>query len=103
MGSDRVNGMKVENLSSLYSSGRRVSAALGLAWANCVNSRLFMSRNNEIVGKDSGLENGGDAGTSAVRTRKLQNVLRERENQDKKNLLWWRRLMINQARHFGCL
>ncbi|XP_015689130.2 DNA repair protein XRCC3 homolog [Oryza brachyantha] len=27
-----------------WSSGRRVSPALGLAWANCVNTRLFLTR-----------------------------------------------------------
>ncbi|KAJ4958557.1 hypothetical protein NE237_025668 [Protea cynaroides] len=74
MGSDGINGLRVGNLSSLYSSGRRVCPALGLAWANCVNSRLFLSRNDEIVSKDSGLVDGGDGGTDVVRTRKLQVV-----------------------------
>ena len=27
-----------------WSSGRRVSPALGIAWANCVNTRLFLMR-----------------------------------------------------------
>ncbi|RDX80062.1 DNA repair protein XRCC3-like protein, partial [Mucuna pruriens] len=31
----------------LYSSGRRVCPALGLAWAHCVNSRLFLSRDED--------------------------------------------------------
>ncbi|KAJ4958332.1 hypothetical protein NE237_025443 [Protea cynaroides] len=53
---------------------RRVCPALGLAWANYVNSRLFLSRNDEIVSKDSGLVDGGDGGTDVVRTRKLQVV-----------------------------
>lgn len=48
--SEGVNGIRVGNLNSLCSSGRRVSPALGLAWANCVNSRLFLSRNEEVVG-----------------------------------------------------
>ncbi|KAK4257680.1 hypothetical protein QN277_007240 [Acacia crassicarpa] len=45
-----LNGIKVGNLSSLNSSGRRVCAALGIGWANCVNSRLFMSRNEDMIG-----------------------------------------------------
>lgn len=31
----------------LYSSGRRVCPALGLAWAHCVNSRLFLSKDED--------------------------------------------------------
>ncbi|XP_004297875.1 PREDICTED: DNA repair protein XRCC3 homolog [Fragaria vesca subsp. vesca] len=49
-----INGVRVGNLRSLYSSGRRVCPALGLAWSNCVNSRLFLSRNEEIVGRENG-------------------------------------------------
>ena len=49
-----MNGLKVGNLGSLVSSGRRVCPALGLAWANCVNSRLFLSRNEEVVGEENG-------------------------------------------------
>ncbi|CAN6585415.1 unnamed protein product [Malus baccata var. baccata] len=49
--SDGVNGVKVGNFGSLDSSGRRVCPALGLAWANCVNSRLFLSRNEVVVGE----------------------------------------------------
>ncbi|KAL1356302.1 hypothetical protein HN51_008311 [Arachis hypogaea] len=41
------NGVRVGNLGVLYSSGRRVAPALGLAWANCVNSRLFLSRHDD--------------------------------------------------------
>ncbi|KAA8538636.1 hypothetical protein F0562_028170 [Nyssa sinensis] len=52
---DGMNGLKVGNLSCLYSSGRRVCPALGISWANCVNSRLFLSRNEEIVGEETGL------------------------------------------------
>ncbi|PRQ37428.1 putative ATP diphosphatase [Rosa chinensis] len=52
-----ISGMRVGNLSSLHSSGRRVCPALGLAWSHCVNSRLFLSRNEEIVGRENdGLE-----------------------------------------------
>ncbi|KAI9084437.1 hypothetical protein K1719_033627 [Acacia pycnantha] len=45
-----LNGIEVGNLSSLNSSGRRVCAALAIGWANCVNSRLFMSRNEDMIG-----------------------------------------------------
>ncbi|CAI8587245.1 unnamed protein product [Vicia faba] len=38
------NQMRIGNLTHLYSSGRRVCPALGLSWANCVNSRMFLSR-----------------------------------------------------------
>jgi len=40
--------VRVGNLSNgLYSSGRRVCPALGLAWAHCVNSRVFLSRDED--------------------------------------------------------
>ncbi|KAI4335423.1 hypothetical protein L6164_014068 [Bauhinia variegata] len=42
-----INGLRIGNLAYLYSSGRRVCPALGLGWASCVNSRLFLSRNEE--------------------------------------------------------
>lgn len=48
--SEGVNGVRIGNLSGLYSSGRRVCPALGLAWANCVNTRLFLSRDEEADG-----------------------------------------------------
>ncbi|XP_027189077.1 DNA repair protein XRCC3 homolog [Cicer arietinum] len=41
------NGMRIGNFSELYSSGRRVCPALGLSWANCVNSRFFLSMDDE--------------------------------------------------------
>ncbi|KAJ1387659.1 Rad51/DMC1/RadA [Sesbania bispinosa] len=40
--------IRIGNFTELYSSGRRVCPALGLAWANCVNSRLFLSRDEEV-------------------------------------------------------
>ncbi|OAY59110.1 DNA repair protein XRCC3 homolog [Manihot esculenta] len=50
-----VNGVRIGNLASLYSSGRRVCPALGLAWASCVNSRLFLARDeNGMVDGDEG-------------------------------------------------
>ncbi|CAL5186825.1 unnamed protein product [Lathyrus oleraceus] len=42
--SEGENGVRIGNLSEMYSSGRRVCPALGLSWANCVNSRMFLSR-----------------------------------------------------------
>ncbi|KAL3643043.1 hypothetical protein CASFOL_013858 [Castilleja foliolosa] len=41
------DGLRIGNSASLCSSGRRVCAALGLSWANCVNTRLFMWRTAE--------------------------------------------------------
>ncbi|GLU20908.1 hypothetical protein SLE2022_370840 [Rubroshorea leprosula] len=49
-----INGLRIGNLGCLYSSGRRVCPALGLAWANCVNSRLFLSRYEEVVHEENG-------------------------------------------------
>lgn len=42
-----VETVRVGNFGALWSSGRRVSPALGIGWAHCVNTRLFMSRNSE--------------------------------------------------------
>ncbi|CAN6482803.1 unnamed protein product [Victoria cruziana] len=36
----------------LVTSGRRVCPALGLSWANCVNTRLFLSRSQECQSSD---------------------------------------------------
>ncbi|KAK7340865.1 hypothetical protein VNO77_21581 [Canavalia gladiata] len=44
--------MRIGNLNGLYSSGRRVCPALGLAWAHCVNSRLFLSKDEVVVDGD---------------------------------------------------
>lgn len=52
--SQGLDGLRVGNLVCLSSSGRRVCPALGLSWANCVNSRLFLSRDEEIVGQENG-------------------------------------------------
>ncbi|KAJ0089588.1 hypothetical protein Patl1_14273 [Pistacia atlantica] len=54
-----INGLRIGNLGCFYSSGRRVCPALGLAWANCVNSRLFLLRNEEFVSEENGTVNGG--------------------------------------------
>ncbi|KAL9242272.1 hypothetical protein vseg_016290 [Gypsophila vaccaria] len=60
---DGINALRIGNLKCLYTSGRRVCAALGLAWANCVNTRLFISRSDEVLGERSGLveEDGSDS------------------------------------------
>lgn len=70
--SEGANGLKVGNLRYLYSSGRRVSPALGLAWANCVNSRIFLSREEEevLVDEPTGPVDEGSIGQVRV-TRRL--------------------------------
>lgn len=45
--------LRIGNSAELWSSGRRVCAALGLSWANCVNTRLFMWRQVERVREDA--------------------------------------------------
>jgi DNA-repair protein XRCC3 len=67
-----VNGLRVGNLARLYSSGRRVCPALGLAWANCVNSRLFLSRNEEIEKEENRL---ADSNHLSTRTRRQLHVV----------------------------
>lgn len=52
-----LNGLKIGNFDYLYSSGRRVCPALGISWANCVNSRLFLSINEEVTGNATGEDN----------------------------------------------
>ncbi|KAL6293733.1 hypothetical protein ACE6H2_001875 [Prunus campanulata] len=47
---DGVNGVRLGNLESLDTSGRRVSPALGLAWAHCINSRVFLARHEQSIG-----------------------------------------------------
>ncbi|KAK1275429.1 hypothetical protein QJS04_geneDACA003998 [Acorus gramineus] len=54
VGSD--GGVRVGNYAWLGSSGRRVCPALGLAWANCVNTRLFLSREEVVVASDGSSE-----------------------------------------------
>ncbi|KAJ3693218.1 hypothetical protein LUZ60_008698 [Juncus effusus] len=39
---------------AMWSSGRRVSPAMGLSWSNCINSRIFLSRNNKNNYNDNG-------------------------------------------------
>ncbi|KAI5355885.1 hypothetical protein L3X38_008780 [Prunus dulcis] len=47
---DGVNGVRLGNLESLDISGRWVSPALGLAWAHCINSRVFLARHKPSIG-----------------------------------------------------
>ncbi|KAK4369020.1 hypothetical protein RND71_012812 [Anisodus tanguticus] len=51
---DDSDGLRIGNSACLYTSERKVSAALGLSWANCVNTRLFLSRNEERVAQEVG-------------------------------------------------
>lgn len=67
-----INGLRVGNLGCLYSSGRRVCPALGLSWANCVNSRLFLSRNEEFDGEENGSV---DVNFRCTRTRRRLHVV----------------------------
>ncbi|KAJ4709327.1 DNA repair Rad51-like protein [Melia azedarach] len=68
-----INGLRVGNLGCLYSSGRRVCPALGLAWANCVNSRLFLSRNEDFGGEE--MVNGSGEDFVSRRTRRWLHVV----------------------------
>ncbi|XP_071725383.1 DNA repair protein XRCC3 homolog [Rutidosis leptorrhynchoides] len=75
MGDDGVSGVRVGNLEGLYTSGRRVCPSLGLAWANCVNSRLFLSMNEEIEGVNNGLVDGEYSGYVNTRKRRELHVV----------------------------
>ncbi|KAG6490721.1 DNA repair protein XRCC3 homolog isoform X1 [Zingiber officinale] len=46
---DGPGRLRVGNYAYLCSSGRQVCPALGISWANCVNTRLFLSRKDMIV------------------------------------------------------
>ncbi|XVE79996.1 hypothetical protein DITRI_Ditri14bG0103100 [Diplodiscus trichospermus] len=65
-----INGLRIGNLGCLYTSGRRICPALGLAWANCVNSRLFLSRNEEIIPEEDGKLNGESSNLLCKQTRR---------------------------------
>ncbi|XP_068659734.1 DNA repair protein XRCC3 homolog [Aristolochia californica] len=65
---DGANSLRVGNYGALYSSGRRVCPALGLSWASCVNSRVFLSRTDEVV-------NTGGEGEEIVQTRRKMQVV----------------------------
>ncbi|PON75934.1 DNA recombination and repair protein [Parasponia andersonii] len=70
-----LNGLRIGNSGALYSSGRRVCPALGLAWANCVNSRLFLSRNEEVIGEENSSVNVDDGDNLRRQTRRQIHVL----------------------------
>ncbi|XP_048132971.1 DNA repair protein XRCC3 homolog [Rhodamnia argentea] len=70
-----INGLRIGNLGCLDSSGRRVCAALGLAWANCVNSRLFLSRDKEIVSTVNGARDECGCELMHCRTRRKLHLL----------------------------
>ncbi|XP_024011627.1 DNA repair protein XRCC3 homolog [Eutrema salsugineum] len=70
--SDGLSGLRIGNLRYLYSSGRRVVPALGLAWANCVNSRFFISRSNETICKEN--DESGRSSVSIRAQRRLEIV-----------------------------
>ncbi|XP_034229418.1 DNA repair protein XRCC3 homolog [Prunus dulcis] len=48
-----INGVRLGNLECLHTPGRRVSPALGLALAHCINSRVFLARHEGSVGFNS--------------------------------------------------
>lgn len=70
-----INGLRLGNFGSLYSSGRRICAALGLAWANCVNTRLFLSRNEQVIGEDKDLKEVEDGDYLCRQTRRQISVV----------------------------
>ncbi|KAG5559654.1 hypothetical protein RHGRI_009248 [Rhododendron griersonianum] len=70
-----LNGLRVGNLGCLYSSGRRVCPALGLSWANCVNSRLFLSRDEEVLNEEKSLVDVSDDEYVQRRTRRQIRVI----------------------------
>ncbi|XP_072983342.1 DNA repair protein XRCC3 homolog [Typha latifolia] len=65
-----TNGVRIGNYRELLSSGRRVCPALGLSWANCVNTRLFLSRSDEVVGNGE-----SDGLCVSTRTRRRMQVV----------------------------
>lgn len=66
-----ANEIRIGNLNGMYSSGRRISPALGLSWANCVNSRLFLSKDEY----ESGSVGGGESGFQSRQTRRRLHVV----------------------------
>ncbi|CAK7334952.1 unnamed protein product [Dovyalis caffra] len=68
---DGVNEVRIENLDSFCSSGQRVCIALGLSWASCVNSRLFLSKYEY----ESGLVCGGENGSVSREKRRRLHVV----------------------------
>jgi DNA-repair protein XRCC3 len=56
-------------MSDVFSSGRFVKPALGLFWANCVNTRLFLRRSGGSAGGFGGFEGVGGGGVVGGVTR----------------------------------
>ena len=64
------DGQAGANPMPLFSSGREVLPALGLAWANCVNTRIFLSRQTAASGSPAardGVPNGSGQATAVRR------------------------------------
>ncbi|XP_004243278.1 DNA repair protein XRCC3 homolog [Solanum lycopersicum] len=59
-----TDGLRIGNSTCWYTSERKVCAALGLSWANCVNTRLFLSRQEERVAREV---NGDDCFSTQTR------------------------------------
>ncbi|KAI3811421.1 hypothetical protein L1987_21144 [Smallanthus sonchifolius] len=74
-GNEWGNGVRVGNLEWLYTSGRRVCPALGLSWANCVNSRVFLSRREVVESVENGLSDGDHSGYVDRRKRRELHVV----------------------------
>lgn len=64
------DGLRIGNSTFLYTSERRVCAALGLSWANCVNTRLFLSRQEERIAQQVN----GDDDCFSTQTRRFIRV-----------------------------
>ncbi|GAQ81274.1 DNA-repair protein XRCC3 [Klebsormidium nitens] len=56
---------QIGNLESMETSGRRVAPALGLAWSNCISTRIFLSRVGQVMTLDTKRE-GETAGSNKV-------------------------------------
>lgn len=67
--------LRIGNSVSLLTSGRRVCAALGLSWANCVNTRLFMWREEERVAGEEGRVSKDDKPFDQIQIRRFMGVV----------------------------
>ncbi|KAI3801636.1 hypothetical protein L1987_29745 [Smallanthus sonchifolius] len=74
-GNEEGSGVRVGNLEWLYTSGRRVCPALGLSWANCVNSRVFLSRREVVEGVENQLPDGDCSGFDKKEKRRELHVV----------------------------
>lgn len=71
---DQSSRLRVGNYASLWTSGRDVCPALGLSWANCVNTRLFLSRSDQSPPNALDLGDSTYQGTYEGRMRRIQVV-----------------------------